>query len=45
MTCIFLGEFLLGGSNEEKWGDHRKNFFINNSVRLSKYDSPIDRNC
>ena len=29
----FYGGFLLGGSNAEKWGDHRKKkFFINNSV-------------
>ena len=30
-------------SNAEKWGEHRKkNFFINNSVGLSKCDSPIE---
>ena len=33
IACTYLGGFLLGGSNAEKWGDHRKNiFFINNSV-------------
>ena len=32
MICTCLGGFLLGGSNAENWGDHRKkNFFINNS--------------
>ena len=36
-TC--LGGFLVGGSNAEKWGDHRKkNFFINNSMGLSMFD-------
>ena len=30
-----MGESLLGGSNAEKWGDHRKKkFFINNSVEV-----------
>ena len=43
MTCSYLlGGFLLGGSNAEKWVDHRKTiFFINNSVELSMFDSPI----
>ena len=38
-----FGGFLLGGSNAEKWGDHRKkNFFINNFVGLSICDGPIE---
>ena len=43
MTCSYLlGGFLLGGSNAEKWVDNRKTiFFINNSVELSMFDSPI----
>ena len=32
MACTCLRVFLLGDSNAEKWGDHRKNFFIYNSV-------------
>ena len=33
MTCTSFGRFLLGGSNVEKLGDHRKNnFFINDSA-------------
>ena len=33
MACTCLGGFLMGGSNIEKWGDHRnRNFFMNNSV-------------
>ena len=43
MTCTCLGSFLFGGSNAEKWGDHRKkNFFTNNSVGLSLCESPIE---
>ena len=35
--------FLLGDSNAEKQGDHRKkNFFINNSLGLSMCDGPIE---
>ena len=31
----FFGRLLLGGSNAEKWGDHKKKkFFINNSVEV-----------
>ena len=30
-----LGGFLLEGSNVEKWCDHQKNFFINNSKGFS----------
>ena len=43
MTCTYLfGGFLLGGSNAEKWSDHRKkNFFINNSVGFSTCDGLI----
>ena len=33
---IYLtGGFLLGGLNAKKWGEHWKNFLINNSVWLS----------
>ena len=33
MICTRLVGFLFGGSNAEKWGDHRqKNFFINNYI-------------
>ena len=33
MICTCLGISVGRGSNEEKWGNHRKkNFFINNSV-------------
>ena len=43
MACTCLGGFLLGGSNVEKWGDHRKeNFLINNSVGLSLCDGPTE---
>ena len=32
MACTCLREFLLGGSNVEKWGYHqKKNFVINNT--------------
>ena len=38
-----FGGFLLGGSNTEKWGDHRtKNFFINNFVGLLICDGLIE---
>ena len=45
MACTSSGGFLLGKSNAEKWGDHRKqNFFINNSAGLSMSDDdgPIE---
>ena len=32
---ILFGRLFLGGSNAEKWGDHKKKkFFINNSVEV-----------
>ena len=44
MACTCLGEFWLGGSNAEKWSDHRqKNFYINNFIGLFMRRS--DRNC
>ena len=34
IACAFLGGFLLGDSNLEKWNDHqKKKFFINKSIR------------
>ena len=43
LNDMYLFErFLLGESNEENWGDHRNNFFINNSVELSMCDGPIE---
>ena len=37
-----FGGFLLGGSNAENWGDHRKKNFFINSVELSMCDGPIE---
>ena len=37
-----FGRFLLGGSDAENWGDHRKKNFFINSVELSMWDGPIE---
>ena len=35
LDIYFFGELLLGGSNAERWSDHKKKkFFINNSVEV-----------
>ena len=39
--CLF-GRFLLGGSNAENWGNHRKNNFFIHSVAISMCDGPIE---
>ena len=43
VEMYLFGGFLLGGSNTDKWGDHRtKNFFINNFVGLLICDGLIE---
>ena len=43
IACTWLGKIFLRGTNAETWSDYwKKNFFINNSVRLSMCDSLIE---